>query len=198
MNAAMQIAQRSNASAVKTTIRELLSASTELPLHQVAMLSQWASVDDAYYKVIIVKYNGIPALLRAMKHFPESGDLQAYACTALSHLNNKLQIHQQGGVHAMITALQDHPNNITVVSAALQALKSQSLVLKQEPNELLQELTPLLEHSKDMYLTPAGKEAALCLCQFLSALQQQQQQQQPQTTTTETNHTMDIDITTSR
>jgi len=184
----MQVAQRSNGSAVKQVIQELQQTLDDCqdrklvgshddeegedaaPVSQMAMLAQWASV-DAYYKVVIAKYEGIPVIINAMETYQTNVDIQAYGCTALQHLNNKLLIQQHGGVAAMIRAMQLHATNITVQSEALQAIQRQGpKLLGQDPTMLREELFPSLEHAKDMFLTKAGKDACMFLIQFVTAV----------------------------
>ncbi len=146
----MKLAQRSNGSTVKSVIADLqriceeyaTNDNVEAPLHEVEMLSQWASV-DAYYKVVISKYQGIPTIVLAMKTFPENADVQSFCCSTLKSLNNKLMIHQADGVQAILNAMTNHPSSIVVQSEALEALRFQAPLLPQEPPEVLQPLTAL-------------------------------------------------------
>lgn len=179
-NAVMQVAvaQRSNGGTVKSCIAELQRitavAPEEPPLDQIFMLAQWASV-DAYYKVVISKYQGIPAIIQAMDTFPMSADLQACGCSALKSLSNKSHIHTNGGVSALLNALRNHPASIVVQSEALDALKQQGPMLSQESPDTLRQLIPLLRHAKDMYLTQRGKEGVLFLFQYLATYRIQMQ-----------------------
>jgi hypothetical protein len=169
----MQVAQRSNASAVKSVIAELQnvcetcssSGTSEPPLQICSMLAQWASV-DVYYKVVIAKYNGIQSTVRAMEAFPLCADLQATCCTILANLSNKSLIVTEGGVDAIRKAMQRHPSSIIVQSAALEALRPLTPLLVQE-RAMLQEIHKLLQSAKGVYLTKAGSKAALDIQSFL-------------------------------
>jgi hypothetical protein len=181
-NSVMQVAQRSNGSAVKQVIHELQQTiddyqdgsdheeGDDAPVAQMAMLAQWASV-DAYYKVVIAKYDGIPVIINAMNAYESNVDIQSYGCMALQHLNNKALIQQHGGVSAMIRAMKRLATNITVQSEALLAIQRQGPnLLGQDPTMLREELLPSLEHAKDMFLTKTGKDACIFLLQFVTAV----------------------------
>jgi hypothetical protein len=204
-SAVVQVAQRSNGATVKSVIAELDQAisdavhnigeetndattQTHIPLQLCSMLAQWARV-DAYYKVVITKYNGVPVIVRAMKTFPKSEDLQALCCSTLSSLTNKLKIYQEGGVHVILEALKMHPNCISVQSSALEALSGvMPLITRHVPcrsktasaidcveheasdddkQELLREIQTVVTKSKDMYLTENGVNAANDILAFL-------------------------------
>jgi hypothetical protein len=169
--AVVQTAQRSNASTVKSVIVDLTKVCespdlSEPPIEFCSMLALWASV-DAYYKVVISKYNGIQVTVRAMRAFPQCADLQATCCTILAHLSNKCLICQEMGAQAIVAAMQGHPCNIIVQSAALEALRPLTPFLLQE-RAVLHEIETLLARTKDMYLTEAGCKAALDISIFLA------------------------------
>jgi hypothetical protein len=180
-SAVMQVAQRSNASTVKAVIADLqkvcdeatmLASSTsspseiEPPFQICFMLAQWSSV-DVYYKVVIAKYNGIQATLRAMTAFPSCPDLQTSCCTVLANLSNgKDVVVTEGGVQAILKSMQDHPASTFVQSAALEALRPLIPLLKQE-TAILEEVRELLKRGKDMYLTKAGTKAAMDIQSYL-------------------------------
>lgn len=173
-NAVMQVAQRSNASTVKSVIAELhkvcndASSSSEIepPVQICSMIAQWASV-DVYYKVVIVKYNGVQATVRAMAAFPSCADLQSTCCTILANLvNSKDLVVSEGGVRAILKAMQEHPTSTIVQSAALEALRPFIPSLVQE-QAILDEIRDLLKRGKDVYLTKAGTKAAMDIQSFL-------------------------------
>jgi hypothetical protein len=211
-NAVMQVAQRSNGSTVKSVIADLQriceecnatsnnTTVVEAPLHEVEMLSQWASV-DAYYKVVISKYQGIPTIVLAMTTFPDDADVQTFCCSTLKSLTNKLLIHQADGVPAILQAMTNHPSSIVVQSEALEALRFQAPLLPQEPPEVLQPLVALLEHAQEMYLTQMGTASAQFLSRFLATIQPKTVAPTTTTTPTTTVHWngaagMDFKITT--
>lgn len=185
-NEAMQVVQRSNGSTVKSVIARLqeivnqasdnesdmdgsLWSNSDLPTapHQeMAMLSQWASV-DAYYKVVITKYNGIPTIVKIMKIYSDDPDIQVYGMMIMTHLGNKQQIHDHDGVDVCIKALVRFSSSIEVQSHGYIMLKSQAMLLTQEPQDRLGPLVALLESSKTMYLTQAGRDGAMFVQRFL-------------------------------
>ena len=175
VNAVLQIAQRSSGSTVKAAITEIKRLCLEKAVHQdelieppiqeCAMLSQWSV--DAYYKVVIAKYNGLPAIIDAMAVFPSHSDLQAYCCSALKNISNKIAIQQLGGVAAIASAMLNHPHSIHLQSEACEALKSQGSFLLQESPDTIIQLSSLVRDAKEMYLTPSGKESARFLIEFL-------------------------------
>jgi hypothetical protein len=179
-NAVMQIAQRSNASSVKTVISELQrqcdehtaqpdeQIEIEQPLQECAMLAQWSV--DAYYKVVISKYQGIQAVVNAMRTFPDHADLQALCCCVLKNLTSKVSIQQAGGTAACIQAMRLHPHSVPVQSEAIQALRFQAPHIIQEGASVdMEALIQLLEHAKQMYLTVPAKEGVLILLDFFAA-----------------------------
>ena len=188
-SAVIQVAQRSNGASVKAVIAELqkhCEAATEgssnyvsaegpahVPLEECGMLALWAV--DAYYKVLISKYGGIEATVTAMKTFPEDAELQAYCCTTLKHMSNKVSVQQAGGVHALGMAMKCHPKSIHVQSEACEALKSQDALLSQEPTHILEELLLLVSHAKEMYLTQAGRTSAEFLSDYIVVTLTEQQ-----------------------
>jgi hypothetical protein len=170
-SAVIQVAQRSNGASVKVVIAAIKKdcetaqqqhqdeqETGHVPLEECGMLSLWAV--DAYYQVLISKYGGIDAIVTAMRVFPNSAELQAYGCQTLKNMSNTLASQKAGGVTALADAMGLHPQSIHVQSEACEALQSQSTILAQEPIEVLQSLLPLLEHAKDMYLTPKGRTSA--------------------------------------
>lgn len=130
-----QIAQRSCSKTVKRTLLQLQAACSDTantymqpsPETECAMLAQWAT--DAYYRVVISKYQGIPTICRAMRCFPQSSDIQVSCCTCLELLAASQQhtIHEAEGVALVIAAMKNHPQSIQVHSAACQALRDMSL-----------------------------------------------------------------------
>ena len=92
----------------------------EPPLQECAMLAQWSV--DAYYKVVISKYNGIDAIVLAMDLYPQVADIQAYGCTVLKNMSNKMLVHQSRGTAAIFSAMKHHPTSIHVQSEACEAL----------------------------------------------------------------------------
>ncbi len=186
-NVAMQVAQRSNGSTVKSVIAGLKAIVANIcddesdleekplssilgrpptPHQEMALLSQWASV-DAYYKVVISKYQGIPTIIKIMEHYAEDPDIQVYGMMTLSQLTNKQQIHECGGVEACIDSLLRFPSNIEIQSQGFGMLKSQAMVLTQEPHDRLRPLVGLLELAKDMYLTQTGRDGVVFVQRFL-------------------------------
>jgi hypothetical protein len=175
----MKIAQRSNGASVKTSISELQrhcddhnvqqdeEIEIDLPLQECAMLAQWSV--DAYYKVLISKYQGIQAVISAMRTFRDHAELQTYCCIVLKNLSGKASIQQAGGAAACIQAMRQHPHSIYVQSEAIQALKFQATLIISEGAVDIEELIHLLEHAKQMYLTPLGKEGVLILLDFFAA-----------------------------
>jgi hypothetical protein len=178
-NAVMQMYQRSNASSVKCVIadlqitvneqKKLPNETFEPPLQECFMLSNWAI--DAYYKVVISKYQGIPAIVDAMQTFPNNADLQAYCCITLKNLGNKLAIQQAGGVTAILTAMRAHSDSIHVQSEACEALQSQAQFLHQEPEVVRHDLSCLLRQATGMYLTHKGQESLTFLIEFCNTAQ---------------------------
>ena len=131
------------------------------------MLAQWSV--DAYYKVLISKYQGLPAVVSAMRAFPYHADLQAYCCCVLKNLTGKVSIQQAGGPAACIQAIRQHPHSIHLQSEAFQALRFQAPLIIQEGVVDMEELVQLLENAKQMYLTVPGKESVLILLDYFFA-----------------------------
>eukprot|EP00934_Nitzschia_sp_Nitz4_P001141 Nitzschia sp. Nitz4//scaffold184_size43902//19543//20793//NITZ4_007282-RA/size43902-processed-gene-0.5-mRNA-1//1//CDS//3329539651//1141//frame0 len=186
-NAFMQVAQRSNGKTIKTVLGELQEVckskeggqdssdasedtSVPAPMQAMALLSQWSAA-DAYSKVVITKYNGVATIVNAMKKFHDNADIQVYGCCILSNLPDKAQIHEKGGVTQIIQAMQDYPASIGVQSQGLDALKKQGSLLTKESPELLSSIFAVLDLSKDVFLTQAGKEGRAYLLQFLETCQ---------------------------
>ncbi|KAG7372247.1 hypothetical protein IV203_018390 [Nitzschia inconspicua] len=139
-----------------------------VPHLQCFMLAQWSRV-DSYYKVVITKYHGIQVLIRAMNTFARSEDVQASCCVALANLNNKLQIFHEGGAQAILNAMKEHPNSISVQSAGLDALSGLiQLILNRGKDgaETLQEMIFLVQRTEHMYLTADGKKAWIAIAEI--------------------------------
>lgn len=141
-----------------------------VPLQEMALLSQWASV-DAYYKVVISKYKGIPTILNIMKLYPHVADIQVYGLVTLSHLSNQHQIHECGGVPLLLRVMQHHSSNIELVSQGFGLLKKQAALLPQLEREKLVPLVALVKTAQTMYLTQGGKEGLNFCQQFLETYQ---------------------------
>lgn len=144
-------------------------SSESLPLLQCSMLAQWARV-DSYYKVVITKYQGISVVIRAMKAFANSEEVQASCCVTLANLPNKVQVFQEGGVEAILNAMKRHPSSISVQSAALEALSGiMPLIqhLEENNDDTLHEIRTLVQRTEDMYLTENGKKAAMDVLQMM-------------------------------
>lgn len=141
-------------------------AAVTAPHQQMALISQWASV-DSYYKTVITKYHGMEAIVATMKYFPHDADIQVYGCTALGHLPNKALIHSLGGVTSIVQALQEHSSHFEVQSHAWEALKKQGALLRQESAETCVQLQGLVEKAQKLYLTKAGKEGSTFVGRFL-------------------------------
>ena len=136
------------------------------------MLAQWASVDP-YYKTVITKYHGIEAIVQAMTYFSTDADAQVYGCTALGHLTNKALVRKAGGVTVMMDALENHPSHLEVQSHALEALKKQGGLLREESAQTCAKLSTLVQHSQQLYLTKPGHEGRAFLWQFLQTFHPQ-------------------------
>lgn len=184
----MQVAQRSNGSTVKSVIAqlhdivanatengefdtedEMLTNNVDLPLaanQEMALLSQWASA-DVYYKVVITKYQGIPTIIKIMQLYAEDPEIQVYGMITLSHLTNKQQIYESGGVQVCINALRRFSSSIEVQSQGFGMLKSQAMLLMQEPHDRIRSLASLLALAKDMYLTKTGRDGVAFVQRFL-------------------------------
>ena len=131
------------------------------PVVQCSMLAQWA-LADAYYKVVITKYRGIPIIIRTMKAFPDDEDIQGTCCSLLTSLTNKVQVFQEGGVNALLNAMKYHPSSIVVQSVALEglfALMPLIMHLQENDYELISNVEKAAKCAQDMYLTEAGTEA---------------------------------------
>jgi hypothetical protein len=167
-NAIIQVTQRSHGASVKAVIDNLRDKcheqserlGEEAPVQECVLLYHWSV--DAYYKVVISKYLGIPAIVSAMRAFPEVEDLQTACCGALKNLNNKVAIQEAGGVSVMLLAMHNHPQSIDVQSEACEALRSQGPLLQQDP-AVVATLGPMLEQAREMYLTRKGRESLLFL-----------------------------------
>jgi hypothetical protein len=141
---ALQIAQRSSSKTVKTILAQLkddcsssscssqyqalAATTTEAPETKCVMLAQWAT--DAYYKVVISKYQGIPIICLAMRCYPQNATIQVACCTSLellAYASQKQAIQDAGGVALVVAAMRNHPQSIQVQSAACQALRNMSL-----------------------------------------------------------------------
>jgi NAD(P)-dependent dehydrogenase (short-subunit alcohol dehydrogenase family) len=179
-SAVIKVAQRSNGATVKLAIAAIKKdceaaqqqhqdeqEAAHAPLEECGMLSLWSV--DSYYNVLISKYGGIDAIVTAMRVFPTHAELQAYGCQTLKNMSNILAVQQAGGVTALANAMGLHPQSIHVQSEACEALQNHSSVLVQEPIDVLRSLLPLLEHAKDMYLTPKGRTSARFMMDFVRA-----------------------------
>jgi hypothetical protein len=142
------------------------SSLPEAPVQEMALLSQWASV-DAYYRVVIAKYQGIPTTIKIMNLYRENLDIQVYCLLTLSQLPNKKQVHEQGGVQACIQSMQRYPSHIEIQSQAFEMLKTQAVALILEPHDCLRPLHGLAQSVQDMYLTQKGREGVTFVKQFL-------------------------------
>ena len=100
------------------------------PLQECAMLAQWSV--DAYYKVLISKYKGIPAIVNALNTFASCADVQAYGCSALKNMGNKLSVQEAGATPAALAALRNHPTSIHVQSECCELLQNQAPVILQD------------------------------------------------------------------
>lgn len=139
--------------------------STAIPLLQCSMLAQWTRV-DTYYKVVITKYHGIPIVIGAMNAFAASEEVQASCCITLANLTNKVQIFQEGGAQATLRAMKEHPESISVQSAALETLLGIIPLIQhlQDDNaEMLREIQTLVKRTDDIFLTEEGKKAAMTI-----------------------------------
>jgi hypothetical protein len=160
-----------------------------------ALLSQWSSV-DAYYVVVISKYQGIPTILNIMKLYPEVEDVQVYGLITLIQMNNQAQIQQCGGVQVCLQAMQRHQSTIEVVSEGFGLLKRQAALLVQEPrDQLLSPLKSLVAAAKSMYLTQTGKEGLAFCEQFLEMYSSMRNLQPEGTTASATNTTASAALT---
>ncbi|KAL3917782.1 MAG: hypothetical protein SGILL_004549 [Bacillariaceae sp.] len=133
----------------------------QAPVMQCSMLAQWAHA-DAYYKVVITKYRGIPIIIRAMKAFPDDEDIQGTCCRLLTSLTNKVQVFQEGGVDALLNAMKSHPSSIVVQSAALEGILAlMPLVMHLEENnrEMISNIEKAAKLAQEMYLTEDGNKA---------------------------------------
>ena len=160
----------------------------QAPETECAMLAQWAT--DAYYKVVISKYNGIPAICDAMELFSNHVNLQASCCTALGRLTiaqSPNQMHPQhitnptapsapGGdpsinqriVSLIIRAMKTHPQSILVQSAACEALRNQSLlILKQMTFRDERRTSPQLTINSTISLDPSTSPTTPTNCMML-------------------------------
>ena len=190
------IAQRSNGATVKTYLAEIKKlcqdaenekdSTLQPPIEQIASLSHLSV--DAYYKVVISKYQGIQALCAAMRTFPDNPDLQACCCACLKNLSNIVAIQNARGHLYCIDAMRNHPTSIQVQSEACQLLNhlQSELVMssRSRDDDALfdrdddssstidrinrDELQALLSHAQNMYLTAKGKESCAALLQLLS------------------------------
>jgi hypothetical protein len=196
------IAQRSNAGTVKSFIADIQRLCQEAeaerdstiqpPIDQCASLSHLSV--DAYYKVVISKYQGIEAMCTAMRTFPDSAELQACCCACLKNLSNIVAIHSAGGHLACFKAMKNHPTSIQVQSEACEALHHlHSLLFSSDiskakdylvdgggapaEEEMIHQIDQhefklLLSHAQNMYLTTKGKESCFALLNFVSKTQQ--------------------------
>jgi hypothetical protein len=146
------------------------SSLPEAPLQEMAMLSQWASV-DAYYRVVISKYQGISTTIKIMNLYRENPDIQVYCLLTLSQLPNKKQINKHGGVEACIQTMQRYPTSIEIQSQAFEVLKTQAAALLLESRDSLSPLHELVVTADDLYLTQKGRECVTFVKQFLETYQ---------------------------
>ena len=187
------IAQRSNGATVKTYLAEIKKlcqdaenekdSTLQPPIEQIASLSHLSV--DAYYKVVISKYQGIQALCAAMRTFPDNPDLQACCCACLKNLSNIVAIQNARGHLYCIDAMRNHPTSIQVQSEACQLLnhlQSELVMSSRSGDDAFDrdddssstdrinrdEFQALLSHAQNMYLTTKGKESCAALLQLLS------------------------------
>jgi hypothetical protein len=137
------------------------------PESECCILAQWGS--DSYYSIVIVGTQGIPAIVRAMRTFPNHHGLQECCCLALGNLCNGnhgslIAVEKAGGVRQIVDAMRNHPQSVAVQSAACDALRNTSgLILahaQSGSSTIVPELIEVLSHCKEMYLQPVHKHIA--------------------------------------
>lgn len=104
------------------------------PVQQCVMLSQWSSINDAYYQTVIQKYGGVAAVSRTMNLFRDCPDIQLYGCLCFAYLS-KTHLVEEGVHQVILQTMQDHPDDASVQSAALQALRGLVPILIMKTNK---------------------------------------------------------------
>jgi hypothetical protein len=144
------------------------------PESECCILAQWGS--DSYYSIVIAGKQGIPAIVRAMRTFPNHHGIQECCCLALGNLCNGsygslIAVENAGGIRQIVDAMRNHPQSVAVQSAACDALRNTSGLIMAHAqtgsSPLVQELIVVLSHCKEMYLRPVHKNIAEVLLQSL-------------------------------
>jgi hypothetical protein len=144
------------------------------PESECCILAQWGS--DSYYSIVIAGKQGIAAIVRAMRTFPNHHGLQECCCLALGNLCNGnhgslIAVEKEGGIRQIIDAMRNHPQSVAVQSAACDALRNTSgLILahaQSGSSTIVPELIEVLSHCKEMYLRPVHKNIVEVLLQSL-------------------------------
>jgi hypothetical protein len=169
---------RSNAKGAKELVTNLnkkcddvLRASTiseaDIPYYECAMLAEIA--DDAFYRVVIRSADGVAAIVKAMKVFPEHACLQEVCCTSLGKLfvRNRSDLHDDSNVEIMlqiVATMRHHSSSVAVQSAACDALKAISTVVStpqsQPRPQMLTDVADALTKVMDMEVAHQSKERA--------------------------------------
>ena len=131
--------QRSGAAGVKDLIQNITTACSEReqqiddtakmppPEEECRLLAKWA--EDDYYQVVITKYKGVSAIVRAMRCFPEQEIFQATCCLALGNLCNtnysdksKVIIPTDEVISTIVSIMKRYPTSLVVQRESCQAL----------------------------------------------------------------------------
>jgi|Transcript_5451 hypothetical protein len=121
--------------------------------------------EDGYYRVVISASNGIPAVLLAMKTFPNHLGMQKACCTAISNLcnknaNNPVLVKNAGGISDILHAMEIHSSSIVVQSFACDALFHLKQFFTSMEEDTQARVVDCLNRAKGMYLMPGCREHA--------------------------------------
>lgn len=137
------------------------------PEQECNLLAQWAAM-DTHYRVVIAALGGIPKLVTTMRLFSDDAGLQTAGCTAIENIcqrngSNQLAVFKSGGVDVIVKSMRNHPQSITVQSAAIGALRCLNAIIMLHvipSNKIMaMELVWLLQHAKKMYITSTSRES---------------------------------------
>lgn len=111
-------------------IEVILLAMRNFPDHQNVQISGCGVLYALCYKgqaiteKFVVEYDGIPAVVSAMKRFPKKSLLQKWACGIMGIISEIEElcgyIVEGGGLEALVTAIQNHKNENRPYSADIQ------------------------------------------------------------------------------
>eukprot|EP00957_Ditylum_brightwellii_P211235 15365934-Ditylum_brightwellii.AAC.1 len=105
---------------------------------------------DPYYYVLISSYKRTPTIVKVMSMNLQHVIFQPDGCTAIASLSiyngsNQCTVRADGGLHAMVSALRNHPTSVRIYSAVYDALMQLISIVHLNIDELLQTNGDIIE-----------------------------------------------------